>query len=111
MPTLRLVLDFHPLARRPDLRRWGRRWDVEVVVDGTLHVFEEGPRHELVVPPGPHRVEVAFRPAGLASLARRMRLGGRSLEVQVPDGGTAELTYRGGLFWHVGGSAALTQTG
>lgn len=111
MSTLRLVLDFHPLARRPDRRRWGRRWDIEVRVDGAPHVFEEGPRHELEVPPGPHRVEVGFRPTGMAFLGRAFgAYGQRGLDLLVPEAGLVEVTYRGGMFWHMGGSAALTQT-
>jgi hypothetical protein len=38
------------------------------------------------------------------------RLGQRGLDLIVPEAGLVEVTYRGGMFWHMGGGAALTQT-
>lgn len=106
-PTLELSLRFALLARRPDVRRLLRRWDVCVSVDGALHVFQEGPKHVLPIAPGPHRIEVWFRGAGLALLARPIRFGRRSLAIVAPDHGTVRLVYEGSTFWHMGGAAEL----
>ena len=95
------------LARRPDIRRFGRRWDVCVDIDGMLHVFEEGPRHTLAVAPGQHKVTVWFRGAGIAILARWFRYGLRRAEVTVDPGSVVHLTYQGSAFWHMGGEAKL----
>ena len=100
-----LKLRFHPLARRPDVPRIGRRWDVVVVVDGVEHVFSEGPKHELNVAPGHHEVEVFFRAAGIMFVARvlGLRYGRKSLQVEVPSEGELTLEYAGGMFWTFGG--------
>ena len=102
-----LTLEFHPLARRPDIRRLGRRWDIHVVIDGTDHRFEEGPRHEMEVSAGTHNVEVYFTGAGFQFLAGLLgiRYGRRSTQVAVEEGETANLRYKGGMFWHMGGGS------
>ncbi|MDQ3031083.1 MAG: hypothetical protein M3Y87_01600 [Myxococcota bacterium] len=105
--TLELSLQFAALARRPDVRRLGRRWDVCIEVDGTLHVFEEGPRHSIAMSPGAHDVAVWFRGAGVALLARFMRLGSRKIRVEAAPGATVRLVYVGSTFWHMGGAAEL----
>jgi hypothetical protein len=105
--TLELSLVFSPLARRPDVRRFGRRWDVCVEVDGTLHVFEEGPRHVIPISPGAHDVAVWFRGAGIAFLARGLRAGLRRIRIEAAPGSTVRLVYEGSTFWHMGGAAAL----
>lgn len=89
------------------MRRPFRRWDVCLEVDGQLHVFEEGPQHTVAVSPGPHRVSVWFRGAGLAILARWLRYGRRSVDVTVDPGGVTRLTYEGSTLWHMGGRAEL----
>jgi len=96
-----LELRFHPLARRPDKRYLGRRWDIVMSVDGEEHVFEEGPRHEVEIPAGRHDIEVFFRAAGIMVAARALgiRYGRESLPVDVPAGGEVTLEYRGGMFW------------
>jgi hypothetical protein len=104
MGRLILSLHFHSLARRPDVRRFGRRWDVVLRVDGTEHVFEEGPRQVVEVTAGHHEVEVVFRPTGFASLARLLglRYGRERIAVEVPDNGEVTLEYHGGMFWTFG---------
>lgn len=96
-----LMLRFHPLARRPDIRRFGRRWDVVLKVDGDEHVFGEGPRHEVEVSAGRHEVEVAFRATGIMVVAKALGIhyGRKSLMIDVPAGGEVALEYRGGVFW------------
>jgi hypothetical protein len=103
--TLELTLVFHFLAAKPSVRRWGRRWDTHVVVDGKDHVFEEGPSHSLSVEPGQHTVDVFFTGAGLQALAGALgiRYGRRSIELQVNEGRTAHIHYKGGMFWGAGG--------
>ncbi|MEQ1773364.1 MAG: hypothetical protein ABL891_06220 [Burkholderiales bacterium] len=105
--TINLTLKFAPLARRPDIRRFGRRWDVCVEIDGVLRVFQEGPRHTVTVSPGPHKVTVWFRGAGIAILGRWFRYGLRSLNVTVKPGAALQVTYEGSAFWHMGGEAKL----
>ena len=105
--TIELTLQFSPLARRPDIRRPLRRWDVCVDVDGVLRVFQEGPCHTITVAPGSHKVTVWFRGAGIAILARWFRYGSRSVNVTVEPGSTLHLTYQGSAFWHMGGEAKL----
>lgn len=113
MSSISLVLSFHSLARRPDVRRFGRRWDVVAKVDGVEHVREEGSRHHFDVAPGTHEVEVFFRPAGAMFLARWLGLayGNETLRVDVPETGEVELTYTGSMFWHMGGDRSLRRTG
>lgn len=105
--VIELSLHFSALARRPDVRRLGRRWDVCIEVDGELHVREEGPRHVVPVAPGKHEIKVWFRGAGLAVLGRFFRLGLRTVEVDVPAGGSVRLLYEGSTLWHLGGRASL----
>ena len=105
--TLELALRFAPLARRPDKRRFGRRWDVCVEVDGTLHVFEEGPLHVIPVSAGSHDVSVWFRGAGVAILARWRRFGHRHTRIDIAQASTVRLVYEGSTFWHMGGLAEL----
>lgn len=105
--VIELSLHFSALARRPDVRRAGRRWDVCIEVDGELHVREEGPRHVVPVAPGEREVRVWFRGAGLAALGRFFRFGMRNVRVDVPTGGGVRLLYEGSTFWHLGGRALL----
>jgi len=100
-----LSLRFHPLARRPDVRRIGRRWDTVISVDGVEHVFEEGPKHELEVAAGRHDVDVYFRAAGIMVVAKALgiRYGRERLTVDVPAGGEVVLQYKGGMFWTLRG--------
>jgi len=103
--ALELTLEFHFLAAKPSVRRFGRRWDIHVVVDGQDHVFEEGPIHRLSVEPGQHAVEVFFTGAGLQALAGALgiKYGRRSIGLQVDEGQTAHIHYKGGMFWNAGG--------
>ena len=105
--TIELTLQFSPLARRPDIRRLARRWDVCVDVDGVLQVFKEGPHHTVAVSPGPHKVTVWFPGAGIAILGRWIRYGVRSVNVTVEPESTLHLIYQGSAFWHMGGEAKL----
>ena len=105
--TIELALKFAPLARRPDIRRFGRRWDVCLDVDGVLRVFQEGPRHVVSVVPGSRKVTVWFRGAGIAILGRWFCYGLRSVNITVELGLTLHVTYEGSTFWHMGGEAKL----
>ena len=105
--SLELALQFAPLARRPDVRRLGRRWDVCIEVDGVLSVFKEGPRHVMPISAGPHEVVVWFRGAGIAILGRWSRFGLRRLQVVAEPGTPLRLVYEGSTFWHMGGDSAL----
>jgi hypothetical protein len=106
--AIELTLRFAPLARRPDIRRFGRRWDVCVEVDGHLHVFQEGPRHVIPTGAGSHVVRVWFRGAGIAILSRWVRFGKKEIAVEVAPESTVRLLYQGSTFWHAGGGASLT---
>ncbi len=108
MTAITLHLSFHPLARRPDVHRLGRRWDVVMKVDGVEQVRQEAPTHRFDVAPGKHQIEVFFRPAGVAFLARwfGMVAGRETLSLDVPATGV-ELTYTGSMFWHMGGARSL----
>ena len=108
--SLELSLEFALLARRPDVRRFGRRWDICVEVDGTLHVFEEGPRHVIPISAGAHDVAVWFRGAGVAILAGGMRFGHKKLRIEAAPGSTVRIVYVGSTFWHMGGSSELRLT-
>jgi len=83
-----------------------------VKVDGVEHSFEEGPRHQLEVTPGPRDIEVVFRPAGAMFLARWLGLtyGAARIRIDVPASGEVELTYTGSMFWHMGGGRSLART-
>ncbi len=105
--TITLTLKFSPLASRPDIRRFGRRWDVCVEVDGVLQVFEAGPQHSFDVAPGPHQVAVWFRGAGIAILARWVRFGLRRVNITVDPGSTVHVMHEGSTFWHMGGVVKL----
>lgn len=105
--VIELSLHFSALARRPDLRRLGRRWDVCIEVDGELHVREEGSRHVVPAAAGLREIKVWFRGAGLAVLGRFFRFGLRSVRVDVPAGGAVRLLYEGSTLWHLGGRASL----
>ena len=61
----------------------------------------------MAVAPGPHKVTVWFRGAGIAILARWFRFGLRSVNITVDPGTTVTLHYEGSMFWHMGGDAKL----
>jgi hypothetical protein len=111
--AIELTLSFHPLARKPSVRRLGRRWDIHLVIDGEDHVFEEGPVHRVEVASGAHTVEVFFTGAGLQLFAGALgiRYGRRALRLEVGEGRTARVHYQGGVFWHVfGGELTASST-
>lgn len=103
--TLELSFDLHPLAPRPDLKRFGRRWDTHIVVDGKDHVFEEDEIHRVKVSPGPHQIELYFTGAGLQRLGGMLGLrhGRCAVKIEARTGFTVRLQFRGGLLWSVRG--------
>lgn len=107
--TLELSFDLHPLSHRPDLRRFGRRWDTHVVIDGVDHVFEEAEVHRVPLFPGERSVEVYFTGAGLQRLGGMLGLkhGRTSLKVEARAGQTVRVQFRGGMFWTLSGGTLV----
>ena len=107
--TLELSFDLHPLGQRPDLRRFGRRWDTHIVIDGQDHVREESEVHRVPLSPGEREVEVYFTGAGLQRLGGLLGIkhGRARLKVEARAGHTVRVQFRGGMLWAVSGGALV----
>lgn len=99
--AIELALDLSVFASGPVS---GSTWDTLIRIDGTEHRFNGGEVHRVPCAPGTHAVEVEFAAAELQLIAKAMgyRAGLEKISVDVAEGQTAKLIYKGGVFWKYG---------